>query len=83
MRIPCPFCGERDVAEFAYRGEARDAPALSEPAAAHIDHVYQRDNPRGVMREHWYHAQGCRAWLLIERDTRTHEIKSAQLAKTS
>lgn len=81
MRIACPFCGERDVAEFAYRGEARGAPDLSAPATTHLEHVYQRDNPRGATREHWYHAQGCRSWLLIERDTRTHEIKSAQLAK--
>ena len=22
MRIPCPYCGERDVHEFVYRGDA-------------------------------------------------------------
>ena len=22
MRIQCPFCGERDLSEFAYRGDA-------------------------------------------------------------
>jgi sarcosine oxidase subunit delta len=81
MRIACPFCGERDVSEFLYRGEVRQAPALSQNADAHFDHVYQRDNPRGIVKEHWYHAQGCRSWLIIERDLRTHEIKSAALAK--
>ena len=26
MRIPCPFCGERDAAEFVYRGDAGSGP---------------------------------------------------------
>ena len=83
MRINCPFCGERDVSEFVCRGEARAAPALSEEPAAQLAYVYLRDNPRGATREHWYHAHGCRSWLVLERDTRTHEIQSATLAKPS
>ncbi|MGE3143577.1 MAG: sarcosine oxidase subunit delta [Hyphomonadaceae bacterium] len=82
MRIPCPFCGERDGAEFACRGEARRAPALADGVEAHFDYLYQRENPRGRVREFWRHEQGCRAWLVVERDTRTHEIYAAHLAKT-
>jgi methylglutamate dehydrogenase subunit B len=81
MRIPCPFCGDRDAHEFVTRGDAapqRPAAGASEDAFA--DYVYQRDNPRGRLSEYWYHAQGCRNWLIVERDTRTHEVFSAALA---
>jgi heterotetrameric sarcosine oxidase delta subunit len=84
MRIPCPFCGDRDVLEFVYRGDASVARAASEASAATlIDSIYLRDNVAGPMREHWYHAQGCRNWLVVTRDTRTHAISDAALAKGS
>jgi len=75
MRIPCPFCGDRDAQEFVYRGDA------SIGALESADDLYLRDNPYGPMAEHWYHARGCRQWLVVVRDTRTHEIQSAKLAK--
>jgi len=78
MRIPCPFCGERDSAEFAYRGDA--APRRPESEEGVFDYVYLRDNTAGAMREHWYHAQGCRNWIEVTRDTRTHAISGAVLA---
>jgi len=82
MRIPCPFCGDRDVHEFVYRGDAaprRPAPDAGE--AAFADYVYLRDNPAGPITEHWYHAQGCRNWLAVKRDTRSHAIDGATLAR--
>ncbi len=27
LRIPCPWCGERDETEFRYRGDASSTPA--------------------------------------------------------
>jgi heterotetrameric sarcosine oxidase delta subunit len=81
MRIPCPYCGPRDVGEFSYRGDAapiRPAAEAGEDAA--FDYVYMRQNPQGLIREHWYHAAGCRRWLVVERDTKTHVIWSATLA---
>ena len=33
------------------------------------------------MAELWYHGGGCRSWLRVVRDTRTHEIESVALAK--
>ncbi len=45
------------------------------------DYVYLRDNVPGPMREHWYHAQGCRNWITVTRDTRTHRISAAVLAR--
>ncbi|WP_366514639.1 sarcosine oxidase subunit delta [Mesorhizobium sp.] len=37
-----------------------------------------RDNPAGVHRELWFHEQGDRSWLIVTRNTVTHEILSAQ-----
>jgi|SRR5690625_1482145 len=75
MRLPCPWCGERDLTEFAYGGDATlRRPADDAPLAAWVDYVYFRDNPRGCHLEHWQHLQGCRAWLVLERDTLTHTV---------
>jgi sarcosine oxidase subunit delta len=46
-----------------------------------IDYVFQRENPRGWHREYWHHVQGCRQWLVLERNTLTHEIRTCQLAR--
>ena len=82
MRIPCPFCGDRDAAEFAYRGDAAPLrPEADADGIAFFDYVYLRDNPAGAIDEHWYHAQGCRNWIVVTRDTRTHAISAARLAK--
>jgi methylglutamate dehydrogenase subunit B len=39
--------------------------------------VYLRDNPAGVNRELWQHVRGCRRWLVVTRDTRSHAISGA------
>ena len=83
MRIPCPFCGERESSEFTCLG---DAPATRPDAAApnalahFIDAVYLRDNAAGLHEELWYHGSGCRGWLRVTRDTLTHEIRGAVFA---
>jgi sarcosine oxidase subunit delta len=84
MRIPCPFCGPRDVVEFSCQGDAsriRPDPASTDMEAWN-DHVYNRLNPRGAHLEFWQHNHGCRAHLMVERDTLTHEILSVKLART-
>lgn len=89
MRIACPFCGERDVGEFSYLGDASprrphySVDDVSDPTAlqdAFHDYVYLRDNVAGVMNEYWYHGGGCRSWLIAERSTVTHEFKSVRAA---
>jgi sarcosine oxidase subunit delta len=83
MRIECPFCGERDVAEFTYLGDAgfqRPAPDSENIAQRYYEAVYLRDNPAGPHQEWWYHAAGCLSWLRVTRNTRTHEILAVQLA---
>ncbi|CAH1655447.1 MULTISPECIES: sarcosine oxidase subunit delta [unclassified Chelatococcus] len=84
MRIPCPFCGERGVSEFSYRGDAtlQRPDAGSENAlAAFVDYVHLRDNPAGRHREFWQHTGGCRAWLVVVRDVRTHAIEQVSAAR--
>ncbi|ODN69256.1 sarcosine oxidase subunit delta [Methylobrevis pamukkalensis] len=81
MLIPCPFCGPRDAAEFTYRGDAAPVrPADDAGEAAFADYVYLRDNPRGEITELWYHRAGCNGWLVVTRNTATHEIAAARLA---
>ena len=81
MRIVCPFCGERELGEFTYLGDAKpQRPAADASEDAVYDYVYLRDNIAGVMSEHWYHGGGCRAWLKVTRNTLTHEISAVEPA---
>jgi len=83
IRIPCPFCGERDHSEFSYGGDGSIVyPELDAPVDQWVDAVFQRENIRGVQTESWQHVSGCRQWLLVERDTMTHEIHSVKAAHT-
>ena len=89
MRITCVYCGERGSGEFSYLGDAaperpRDPPgeALDEAAMKRwTDYVYLRDNPAGLHRELWQHVAGCRAWLVVTRDTVTHAIHGIEAAR--
>ena len=84
MRIPCPFCGERDHGEFTYGGDATIVyPDLAGSIEAWFDAVYVRANPKGPHRERWQHSDGCRLWLLVERDTLTHEITKVEPARAA
>ena len=47
---------------------------------ARVDYVYLRDNPAGLHKEHWHHSAGCHSWLVVTRDTVTHEIVGVELA---
>jgi heterotetrameric sarcosine oxidase delta subunit len=83
MLIPHPLLGLRDAQEFTYLGDAAllDRPdGLAAPEAFH-DYAYLRDNPAGPHRELWFHEQGDRSWLVVTRDTITHEILGAELAR--
>ncbi len=77
MRIPCPWCGDRDHTEFSYGGDGtveRPADPGSTSDDDWIDYLYVRDNPRGPHVELWHHGAGCRRWFRVRRDTRTHDI---------
>ncbi|MBR9843731.1 MAG: sarcosine oxidase subunit delta [Rhodobacteraceae bacterium] len=85
MLIPHPLLGPRDAQEFTYLGDAslmaRPDPTRADAEAAFSDYVFLRDNPAGVHRELWFHEQGDRSWLVVTRDTVTHEILGAELAR--
>jgi heterotetrameric sarcosine oxidase delta subunit len=77
LRIPCPYCGTRDQAEFHFGGESHiQRPKQPEDAsdAQWADYLFYRDNPKGVHYERWVHRFGCRQWFNLARDTVTHEI---------
>jgi len=79
--INCPFCGPRDHSEFGYGGDASiEYPALDAPMEEWHDAIYLRENIRGMQSETWHHVNGCRMWLVVERDTMTHEIRSVRPA---
>jgi len=85
MIINHPLLGPRDAAEVVYLGDASliDRPDWQAEDAAVAFHTYGylRDNPAGALRELWYHEQGDRSWLVVTRDTTTHEITQVELAR--
>jgi sarcosine oxidase subunit delta len=83
LRIGCPYCGERDQIEFAFGDDATCRfPDLADcDIDAWTNAVFFRDNPKGIHREYWQHQHGCRQWLLVVRDTVTHEIQSVTPAR--
>ena len=85
MIIPHPLLGPRDAAEFVYFGDAAliDRPDADQDDAAEAfyQYQYQRDNPAGLHKELWFHEQGDRSWLVVTRDTTTHEITEVRLAR--
>ena len=77
LLIECPWCGKRAETEFSYGGEGgisrpQDPYALSD--AEWADYLYARTNHQGLHRELWNHAQGCRRWFEVERDTLSYRI---------
>lgn len=77
LLLPCPFCGPRSETEFTCFGELVpprpvDPDALSDSDWA--DYVVLRRNLRGIQRERWWHGRGCGSWLVVQRDTVTHQI---------
>lgn len=81
IRINCPFCGVRDHSEFAYGGDASIVfPSLDASTEAWIEAVFQRENIDGIQLETWHHIHGCRMWVIVMRDTVTHEICSVEPA---
>ena len=82
MRINCPICGSRERREFYYQGHAGmlSRPAPDAGPEAWDSYLHLRDNPAGETRDLWYHEGGCGAWIVVTRDTVTHEVKGAVLA---
>ncbi len=87
MIIHHPLLGPRDSAEFIYLGDAslmeRPDPKAENAQELFYKYLYLRDNPAGEHKELWYHEQGDRSWLILTRNTVTHEITHVELARRS
>ncbi len=82
MRLKCPYCGERDTEEFTTLGSAngvRPDPKAPNALQAFHEYLHLRENTAGTNIEYWYHAAGCRTWLRVSRNTRTHEVSSVAM----
>ncbi|MCY3886823.1 MAG: sarcosine oxidase subunit delta [Chloroflexi bacterium] len=80
LLIPCVHCGPRNVSEFAYADAVLPAPdPNAAPPSVWRRYLYMRTNPAGWTSEWWYHQSGCRRYFMVERDTRTNEIRAAAL----
>lgn len=76
--VPCPHCGPRPKEEFAVKGAALARPAPDAGPDSWFDYVYLRENPRGAYEEYWHHTAGCRRWLVLCRDTVTHQVNASR-----
>lgn len=78
LYIWCPWCGEhREEEEFHPKGQAHivrpaDPDACSDEEWG--EYLFFRDNPRGIHRELWVHAAGCRKFFNMVRNTVSYEI---------
>lgn len=85
MIINHPLLGPRDASEFTYLGPAsliqRPNPKSDTAANNFYQYQYLRGNLSGPLRELWYHEHGDRSWLVVTRNTLTHEITNVELAR--
>lgn len=84
MIINHPLLGPRDAQEFVYLGDAsliHRPNGMTASVEDFHDYAYLRTNPAGEHRELWYHEQGDRSWLVVTRNTVTHEISKVELAR--
>ena len=84
MIIEHPLLGPRDISEFIYLGDAKllNRPNWDDKKAEDnfYKYSYLRENVAGMHKELWFHQQGDRSWLVISRNTVTHEIIKVELA---
>ena len=87
MIIDHQLLGHRDISEFMYLGDASllNRPKWDAEDAEHsfYEYLYLRKNVAGVHKELWFHQQGDRSWLVISRNTLTHEITKVDLVDNS
>ena len=82
LLIECPWCGPRAEIEFTCGGEADIARPLDTDKLTDEewgDYLFMRHNPRGVHKEQWLHAQGCRRWFKAQRDTVSYAFQGYEM----
>ena len=81
MLINCPHCGIRPVEEFTFNGDASIQRPISDDMEQWFDYTYLRINPKGRFDEYAHHSGGCRSWLVVTRDTQSHEVFNTVTAR--
>jgi sarcosine oxidase subunit delta len=80
LLIECPWCGERDESEFSYAGEAHIARPLETEKLSDeewANYLFLRKNTKGLHREQWNHAAGCRRYFNVVRNTVSYKISGS------
>jgi sarcosine oxidase subunit delta len=76
IQLPCPWCGPRNVTEFAHQGEATSRPDVATASDEEWRrYLYFRRNALGWVEETWYHTAGCRRFVRLRRHTGTNEAR--------
>lgn len=73
-RLVCPFCGARELREFVFH---KTLPA--DESANAYERTYERVASIALSREHWQHVEGCRGWLLVQRNPSTGQVLDVRL----
>jgi len=72
-QLHCPFCGVRELHEFEFRKTRANV------GSSAFSRVYQRVDSPELSLEHWQHVQGCRAWLLVQRNPSTGAVLAVEM----
>jgi sarcosine oxidase subunit delta len=67
-QLHCPFCGARELHEFEFRNTRANV------TTSEFSKVYLRVDSIDLSVEYWQHVQGCRAWLLVQRNPSTGAV---------
>ena len=73
-RLTCPFCGPRELREFVFH---KTLPA--EAGGSAFQRTYERVASLEHSVEHWQHVEGCRGWLLVQRNPSTGAVAEVRL----
>ncbi len=76
LLIDCPHCGEHAQIEFVYERTLDSIVTFDMPDEVAVARLYARANPIGFDDELWRHAYGCRQWIVLRRNRRSHAIAS-------
>ena len=63
MRIPCPLCGDRDLSEFAYLGDA--TLTRPDPSAPNAERAFTTTSISGTIRPARIAILASRLWLPV------------------
>jgi sarcosine oxidase subunit delta len=73
-RLTCPFCGPRELREFVFH---KTLPA--DETGGVLQRTYERVASLERSVEHWQHVEGCRSWLLVQRNPSTGAVAEVRL----